>query len=235
MAFRELFNSQTVDAADMNANFQFIRAGSTLPRDGTLLTTTDSALDLGGTSVRWDTVHGNVFDLDASITTANRDLWVLVDEVVLSVGSLKIDFTGLNGDDLETMMVLANGPMDDTGGTLHITFNNDTATTSYGNQLLQASNVTPGAARDVTVTGFPIYNQGNKAASRTVIYTKTGNERTGLTFSLTNSSGTTAAIIQMRASLWNNTASTITSLALVTGVTNATISAGTNVQLWGRK
>ena len=235
MAFRELVNSTTVDASDMNGNFQAVRAGSILPMDGVDLDTTDSAFNLGADAIRWNNIYANVFDFN-SATTAGKDLWVLINEVTFSATALTTTFTGLNGDVDDTYMILARSVKDSGSGVQTFGFwpNGDSTGANYGRQRLSGVGATATASRNGVAS--VILGVGNSVGatyifSRAILYAKTGQERTIISLSLEGASGTSVGEIVVRGHLWNDTSNTITSIVFGTvfAVSN------TNIQLWARR
>jgi hypothetical protein len=243
MAWNTIADSLTADAADMNGNFNLVAAGTREPRSsaGVDMVTTNGVYDIGGSSSRWRTGYINNLDISGSVTTADKNLWILEAETTLSSPALSIEFTGLNGDDTNQYMIITRpkGFNTTVAGDLEMIINGDSAA-NYGYQYIRGEGTTVTAARgaDIYVEICTFIGTSNTSAvgfGKVDIYAKTGNERTILATGLYNGIGTSITSVRVRASTWNNTASTITSLKFMSGILSYTMAADTNIQLWSRK
>ena len=244
MDWKTIANSLTADASDMNDNFNLVRAGTMEPRTsaGASFVTTDSAYDIGSDSARWNNVYCNNVNAAGSITTADNSLWVLEAETTLSAPATSIVFTGLNGDDVMSYMVIARMVSVTTTSTKLMRFwltEDDTTGSDYGNQIISAIGASVGASRSVSSYHIPVFqymgtgSQGALGLARLIIYSKTGNERTGV-YSWMKGNGTSVQRLVSSSFIWSDTSTTITAMNFSAGGIDDW-GAGTNIQLWGRK
>ena len=130
MSFYIFSTGSLGDADQMNASFRHVWQGTRLPRDGASLTAADSTYNIGSDEYRWNEVYANNIVVTGSITTDN--MFSLKAYVELTATASSIEFTGLNGDSLEKIMIDMN-TMSLTGDVVHefnVNFNGD-STSSY--------------------------------------------------------------------------------------------------------
>jgi len=210
-----LINSTTADASDVNDNFYHIAQGSRLPMGGQSLSSTDGVYDLGSDSYRWNTLYCNNIDFDG---TANGNLWVKVhEETVENVSDLEI--TGLNGDTDEMYLLYAYAT-DDPAHTHVMTFNGD----STSNKGLQNLKVIGGSASGTAQANRSVFDfLGVQSSgltttvvgfSKSIIYAKTGAERTLFTQYGSASGDSVGNGFTSLFQCWADATTTITSIKL---------------------
>ena len=243
MAFTLLVASTTIDANIINANFQHVRGGDLLPRDGTVLDSTNGTLNFGASTSTWNNIFINNLDIATSIATSDDSLWVKIGETTVSVASSKIEFTGLNGDDDNTYMmnVTINHSSTSSPDRIYIHFNSDSGASSYGFQDLLGTGATPAASRDTAEPGMlfdlglsGVTTAAQKTWDRIIIHAETGQERIGIVNSLNGADGNYANRFDILGDIWNDTTTTITSIKLTSALAGF-FGVNTNVQLWARR
>jgi len=114
-----------------------------------------------------------------------------------------------------------------------VSLNSDTGV-NYGFQMLYGQNTTVGASRNNNLTGIGVsYTNGisELCLSDSLIYAKSGYERTALISKNVDVNGTAITQIELRGESWNNTTDEVTSLLLT--ATNANgLGIGTTIELY---
>jgi len=225
----------TISADDMNNNFNHCFAGDWLPLSGATLTTdTTETLDMGSQTDAWNTLYCNNLNIDGEITKAFN----LIAEVTLSATASAIEFDGLNGDKDEVYLIVGRIKATTGMATVSLFINEDSNTSNYGRQYLTAQSSAASAFRDTSFNGMSMtYIDGGltttskNAFFSVVLYSKAGNERLGIVESQYRSEGTFVGDTTLIGVIWNNTASTVTTLKF-SG--SASFEADTNIQIWAK-
>lgn len=243
MAFTSFVNSTTTDADDMNENFYFVAQGDRQPFTLTAagsLTAVDATYDLGTSATTWKTVYAQNLNL-VSVTSANQALWFLLSETTLADTAASIEVTGLNGDVDVEFMILFRGISHATNSaaTPRMILEGDSGTT-YGWQLVDGAAGVVSASRATSITsweygtvGVPTTTVIGMGFNKSILYAKTGNERTMLNMELRSARGAFVSAVTNRAMIWNNTASTITTIKIFSSTNN--FGTNTNLQIWARR
>jgi len=242
-------DSTTADAQDMNDNFNFIAAGSILPMTQTSegkLVSVDSAYDYGASATTWQKLH--TVKVDANSITSTKALWRLVSETTLTATAAGIEFTGLNGDAYEEMMLLGRVVTDSTSMTsdhvFFVTMNGVSTTSEYAVQRVSSFIRTVGSTKTETAsnstsayglelhvkkTGVQEHTATAQYMFKTNVFTKTGQNRVSTSRSMSGSA-TTALSSNAYGGIWFDTTATITSIKFE--ITSVSFQANTNIQLW---
>ena len=101
--------NETIYAEEMNSNFNYL-AGNRLPYGGSYLLPSTSVYNIGDSSRGFKAIHyTGTFHRD------NRQLYTLLVETEIPVGSKYVDLSGLNGDDDEEYFILADSSVQVSG------------------------------------------------------------------------------------------------------------------------
>lgn len=238
MAWNTIAAGLIADANKLNDNFNLVAGGSRQPRTsaGASFVTTDGAYDIGSENARWDELYVNTIDFDGSVTSTDRSIFVNQSSVLLSATASSIEVTGLDGDSLETLIITGYFACDTTCS-IYLVINGDSAS-NYGWQMLGGTSTTIYASRNTGTAIIVGEVQNNTTGiaevsySNMKLYTKTGNERTGINHFLGTGVGALALQTEMHSFMWNDTSNTITSLKFYTSDGN--FETGTSLNIWGR-
>lgn len=238
MSFYIFSNGNTASAYEMTENFKWGGAGDRLPRDGVSLTAIDATYNLGASTAIWDDVYCNYLEIANSVY-GSYNLWVLLDEVTLSATASSIEFTGLNGD-TQTEYMIQVYYTENTQSSLYMIFNGDSAA-NYGGQRLSfydshsiSSDRTQGATEIITCqqTRYRTTTAINSFC-RMFVSAKTNTERTAVLSEINSFINPGVARGFITSWIWDNTASTITSIKFYSTETNG-METGTTIKIWGR-
>ncbi len=240
MAYNTLLNSTTADASDVNDNFQHIAAGSRLPMSsvGVSFATTDSAYDLGADATRWNDLYCDNVNFAGSVTTADKTLWTLEAETTLADTATSISFTGLDGDTDINYMILVRLVSSNSQSTLLTMYFNEDSSASYGRQYIVGQSTAVSSSRATGQQGFNVARSTLQTAtvhssfSKTIIYAKSGHERTMLSNYLDGASGSFIYKLYSSAGIYSNTSNNITSIQL--NKSSGGLMTNTTAQLWKR-
>lgn len=229
MAFTACTEYQTISATDLNNNFYHIAQGHWLPMGGAALDTTTGVYDLGSDTYRWN----NIYVTNLNITGEMQQTFNLVSTVTLTTTATSIEFTGLDGNTDEIYEVCANLLFDQTTASyVYFHFNGDSGT-NYGYQFILGLGAAVSALRQSATGMMYTYLRKTTATAslimaNMIIYANSGYERLALIHSSEASGATYAGGDLNIAAIWNDTASTITSIKFMSGAhkfrTGSTIS-----------
>lgn len=117
MSFTVFTDGTLADANEVMDNFYWICNGDRLPRGGAGLDPTNGAYDIGSSVYYWSTVYCDALDYSGTLTSDT--MWLLLSDLVMTTGSIRLEVSGLNGDleDLykisyigaDTLLVIFNG------------------------------------------------------------------------------------------------------------------------------
>jgi hypothetical protein len=221
MAFKVFTDGTTASADEVNDNFYALFQGDRLPMTitaGGTLTAASAAGNIGSATYPWNNLYcGNIYVNSLSVTTPY--MFSLKAQVTCTTTTSAISFTGLNGDSAEIIKIDANMP-DHGMGYIKIFYINGDSATNYYQQNLQYYTSSIGTSVIGTTTGI------NVQSGFITIYSKTGKERIVL-YDVSWVETTNTAL--HAAAIWNNTASTLTSLKF-TGADE--YSTGTTFKIW---
>jgi hypothetical protein len=233
-----VFSVTTDDVEKVMDNFYWIYSGDRLPYSATAagsLAVSDNTIDLGSSAARWRNIHANTTIVNSGTMTAPY-LWSLKTSVTLSATASAIEFSGLNGDEYEPMLIRFYFPTGtSTSDYHHIYLNNDSATSYMHYQVLWVA-----GSAGPQVNTFTSMRYGPSAWPsffEFLLYSKTGKERIS---HFEGISGSTASI-SIRGYdvwyVWNNTVNTLTSIKFIlydasdSGIIN--YAPGTRISIWG--
>ena len=232
--FIDIANSSTTDPGIMNNDFLAVAQGSLLPRAGNNLLPTTGACDIGAVATRFRC--GYIINLNLATTTFNDNIhnmlvWKLAE---LNTNTSRIEITGLNGDLDAAWDIVAKMSCAPTTTGLFIYLNGDSVTTNYN--YCQCYNVGGVLLSLYSNFLFAILYNYNPTTSgdlisfgKTIIYPKTGGYRNIFSSYLSGGIGTSIQYNILNSGIWNNTASTITSL-----VFQAATTCSIDLKIWRR-
>lgn len=210
MAFTIFQKDYYIDASEMSDNFFHIAQGDLLPRGGTSLTPTTGVNDLGSEDYYWRELFVNSATGDIGCIRSLTD-------VEVTAGTVRVEITGLNGDDYEEFVIMHNMLWDywDTKSSITLHPNGESGA-SHIYKFVENRNGVTIIWHTTTADGLRLcyFNYlGTSSFGKTVLKTKTGEERL-----LHGTHGSGAALPQHSQeifSVWSNTSSTITSLVFI--------------------
>jgi len=164
--------------------------------------------------------------------THNIGIWKRVYQNTLVGATQSVTISGLDGDtDILYWAIIR--VVVGTFITIYLRPNNDSGS-NYGYQSLYGRDTNTFALRQTTSSGLVIGDGvGNDVLFKGLLYAKSGYERTLNGESMTGVTGTTINTTYKIDSVWNNTASNITSLVVAASVANG-LEGGTFIELWKR-
>jgi hypothetical protein len=225
MNFFDIANSMTTDPGMMNDDFLAVAQGTILPKYGDKLRPTTSTYDIGSATYRFKTTYcTNIYEGDVEDTNGRNLLWQEI--TAISTSTTRIEITGLNGDADFAWDIIARMVGDPTSTLLYCYFNGDSTTANYLYSQIIDSGTAFQSANDV---GAPVIclNHGVTTSGdvvsigNTKISSHTGCLRTIFVSMINSAQGRSMGYIQQLACVWNNTASTITSIVLQCNTTSA--------------
>ena len=232
MSYFYLQESTTATAIELVDNFEHVGQGDCLPLDGSTLSATTGACDLGSSSYRWN----NLFCQDIYIydsITGDGNLWALESRVVLTATAASIEFAGLSGDTAEEYMIISQIVTDVTIGMCYLIFNQDTGTT-FGGQYLHSFLVHDRSQNGIGVPFVYNFTLGAVSFSRMIVSSKSGTERTVIGTVYNDCSGKDIRWTNMRCAIWENTTDELTSFKFLDTAGILNFVAGTTISIWKR-
>jgi hypothetical protein len=172
--------------------------------------------------------------------TGNRNARVmqLIFETDITEATNSVTVSGLNGDqDIEYKIIARMRSEASSTGYYFIRPNNDVGQ-NYGYQEVWGEDSTAKALRKSDKTGLKIgfYHGGigELGLSNTILFAKTGYERTSVSYILQSGNGTLILDAAVNACIWNNTSDNITSIVIVSEHSNG-IGVGSHIEVWARR
>ena len=242
MAWNTIAAGLIADADKLNENFNLVAGGSRAPRTsaGASFVTTDGAYDIGSENARWDQVYVNTVDYDGTITTTDNSIYEKISKVTLSGTASTVEISGLEGDSF-SQIIITSYIVVNTVSNILMVINGDSSG-SYGYQLVAGTASTVFASRLTSQTSILYGIATNSPATTTAyektitdmtLYSKTGNERTGVLTFLKSTSGSYSRGNWALSYIWSNSTDSITSIKFYTS--DGSMMTGTTFTLWGRQ
>ncbi len=239
MSYTIITKGTTISAEELNNNFDFLGAGDLMPRTGNSLTADVAGTsNLGDDSYRFKTVYCNDIDMTGEFSKAFN----LIAEETVDGTVTTISFSGLSGDTDEVYIVCCHAKISAPAASFrtYLSFNQDTGT-NYGYQLIAGRDAAMNKARTTTSEGIQtnfhytgITTSAQVSHSDSIIYAKSGHERTSLTDGGENMASDYIERVTLLGNIWNNTADEVTSIVLWNSG-GQRFHTGTNVQLWAKR
>jgi hypothetical protein len=172
-------------------------------------------------------------DLEVQSDAKIDNAWEKIYENTLSSAASSVTISNLTGNtDILYKLIIRGISAEDTNY-FRVRINNDSGT-NYGYQTLLGINTTYSAARNTANAIWGIANTVDTddiSMGEFLIYAKSGYERTILSKTLSNISGTTINRAGIWGEVWNNTSNEITSL-VISALVASGLNSGTHIELW---
>lgn len=180
-------------------------------------------------------LNENFQALAAKIDAMEGKSWRLIYEADVTSVTSSITAAGLNGNSDGNYLFITRIVSNNVGCTLLIRPNGDNGA-NYGDQRVNGINTTTAASRDTAATGLYMgtgQNNGEVGTGFAIMVAKTGYPRYLNSVLGDSITGTTVTSSLVRASVWNNSGTNITSIEFASG-TNC-IGAGSHIEIWARR
>ena len=239
MAFYPAVQGDTTSAYYMNSNFEHIAEGDRLPREGVSLTSVSNKYNLGRQHVRWEEIHVVDLNIESFVTNC----WNKLTEITLSATSSYTSIEGLNGDNINNMMILFRLKSQDTiRAEVKIKVNSST-TDNYHNFYMGGQNNTVikghsiQSGTTICVAQRTLLKPTNTSGFAIVFMnTKTGHYRNGIIYRLDGGRNTTTASaaysMRIETFTYQSKDDTITSIQFMTAA-GEEMASQTSIQIWG--
>ena len=190
-------------------------------------------INIGSRIILLKKVHNDGMKTGTLTPNKIEGAWERIYDSTLSSAATSVTISGLEGNTDVLYRLIVRSVKGTNSGNNAIRPNSDSGN-NYGSQYLKGQNTTASSLRG-TADNY-IYlgtttNADDMAMSDTLIYAKSGYERTILALIVSAVNGTTVDTTQIQGNSWNNTADEITSLLVYsTGVDGLGI--GTHIELY---
>jgi len=190
-------------------------------------------IGIGSRIILLKKVHNDGMKTGTLTPNKIKGAWERIYDSTLSSAATSVTISGLEGNTDVLYRLIVRSVKGTNSGNNAIRPNSDSGN-NYGSQYLKGQNTTASSLRG-TADNY-IYlgtttNADDMAMSDTLIYAKSGYERTILALIVSAVNGTTVDTTQIQGNSWNNTADEITSLLVYsTGVDGLGI--GTHIELY---
>lgn len=235
MAFTVLVNSTTADPNDANNNFYHVAQGSIYPMTGTMLEYDAGTVNLGSGAAKWAALYANNIHGTVTVdgTTASY-MWQSVYNTTLVASTTRIEITGINGDASIEYYIIIKLLTGKTNTTVYLFPNSDSASANYISRYSYYTATTAQTNGSLLIELISKCGGVSSAADEvgfcySCIKSKTGSYRYGYV----NSFSGCNANITIRTTggfMWENSASTITSLV----IESIEMAPGTFIGIWRR-
>jgi hypothetical protein len=168
------------------------------------------------------------------IGDVKADCWEKIYETTLSSSATTLTISNLTGDTDDEYILIFRVKNNHSGVcNYNLTFNNDTGS-NYGFQYVRGIGTTEEALRGTGITSIAIATvstQNYISFSKSLIYAKSGYERTVILHRMNSINGKTVTIRDFYGGVWSNTANEITSIEITASQSNG-IGADTYISLY---